>query len=813
MHQSHASRSAPVVILRQFMSRRALVAAVSICGVLSAVGGTSGAGIADHACYPADPTPEQLAYIQRVRALAPTQAPIDPSRFILDTFCWQSGGSTAVGGGALPVDLTYSFPKDTTIWGIAGIGGPASNELSQKLIALFGSGNLDLGREHIRQAIASWRRAAGVHYTEVADDAAPMDQLETRVATRGDIRIGGSSLGIQFFLAFNAFPSVQGGGLAGGGDMFLNASFFQAQYFNNPTDNFRYFRNVVAHEHGHALGLIHTTPCDATKLMEPFVSLLFDGAQIDDIRAAQRNYGDRFAPNHTPSQATNLGELSPASGSPRSVRESLLSTNGSSGINSTNQDFFKFTLATARQVVITAQPTGGAYQQGAQISECDGTGIATVNAAAAGDLSLELRDASGFAVLLTSASGGPGVSESITTTLQPGTYHARVFDVGFNPPANQQVQLYNFSVRVAGAPYEPRAIAGLHKRTWANAKCYFMGNVSSWVNEPGTVMTNWEWDLDADGTFESPGAQVFRTYPSNGVIPVTLRVTDSNGLRATDTINVTVFNATATITGISPNSAQRGAVTPVTITGTNFKGVTSASQFTASGTGVTFTGTPVVNPLGTQVSGLSVWVNPLASGTTRTISVTNADGLNAASGNATSAPILSVTTPILAPGPFAMASPANAATGVPLDASLSWGASLGALNYHVTLAQNAGMTQSVVTADILPLETTFTPAPGTLVAGTTYYWSVEAQNPIGNTVASPAVFSFTTISPPPAECLGDLNADNQRDVADLVVFLGVFGGSGRPGMTGDFNADGVVNVSDLVRFLAVFGVECEDGIG
>lgn len=601
------------------------------------------------ACYPSDPSPEQLAYLTRVGALPPTQSQ-DPSRFIIDAFAWRAGGSVGPSGGALPIDLTYSFPKDTTTWGIAPVSPPGPNELSQKLIATFGSGNLDLGREHIRQAFAMWRRAAGITYSEVADDAAPMDTLETRTPTRGDIRIGGRSLGIEFFLAYNAFPSAGSTNVIGGGDMFLNSSYFQAQYFTNPTNNYRYFRNVLSHEHGHGLGLAHTTPCDTTKLMEPFITLAFDSPQLDDIRAAQRNYGDRFAGNHAAATAKNLGDLAPALGTPRSVRESLLSTNGSSGINNTNQDWFRFSLGSAQQVTVTAQPVGGTYLQGAQLVECDGVNIASVDAQNAGDLTMELRDATGFAVLFTSAAGGPGVSESITASLNPGTYFVRVFDTGFNPPANQTVQLYNFSARVAGAPYPPRAIAGVHKRSWAGAKTFFMGNVASWTNELGATITAWDWDLDADGSFETPGAQVSRTFVSNGTIPVTLRVTDSTGLSATDTIIVTVFNATASITAITPGTAAQGTNTPVTITGTNFKGVTSASQLTISGTGASFTGTPVVNPLGTQITGLTLQTQYTAPTGTRTIGVSNSDASGTSSGNATSAAILTITAAPPCPG-------------------------------------------------------------------------------------------------------------------------------------------------------------------
>ncbi|MFM9957221.1 MAG: PKD domain-containing protein [Phycisphaerales bacterium] len=763
---------------------------------------------AEVACFPANPTEEQAAFIARFRALPPTLVPVgggvDPSRFIVDPRAWvgtgTAAGSTGPGGNAQPVSLTYSFPKDTTVWGIAGISTPGPSELSQKLIALFGSGNLDLGREHIRQALATWRRACAVRYEEVADDNAPQDQLETRVATRGDIRIAGRTLGIDFFLAYNAFPSTLAGAAIGGGDMFINTSFFQAQWFNNPADNFRYFRNVVSHEHGHALGLIHTTPCDNSKLMEPFISSAFDTAQLDDIRAAQRNYGDRLAPNQSPAAAHSFGDL--ATPSPHSVRESLLSTNGAG-----TEDWFAFSLASPQPVTITVQPTGGTYTQGVQVVDCDGANFGVVNASNAGNLALEIRTADAAVVLFTSDAGANGVPESVTANLGAGSYKVRVVDVGPNQPGDQLVQLYNFTIRTNNALYPPRAIAGVHKRIFAGARCHFMGNVASWANEIGSSITAWHWDLDADGSFEVAGPQVFRTYPSNGVMPVSLRVTDSNGLTHTDTINVTVFNATASITGVSPGTAPRGSFTPVTITGANLKGVTSASQFTASGTGATFTGTPVVNTLGTSVTGLVLWVDANAALGTRTISVMNSDASGGPSGNATSGSILTIATPSLEPGPFSLLSPANDAPNVPLETALEWSASAGAFSYNVTLARDPSLERVLFQTSIASPTLTATLPLGTLEQGQVYYWRVEAVNPVGNTLGAPGVAEFTTTSPVPV-CQGDLNGDLLRDVGDLVIFLGQFGTNVPQGTGADFNGDGAVNPIDLIRFLSNFAVPC-----
>ncbi len=83
--------------------------------------------------------------------------------------------------------------------------------------------------------------------------------------------------------------------------------------------------------------------------------------------------------------------------------------------------------------------------------------------------------------------------------------------------------------------------------------------------------------------------------------------------------------------------------------------------------------------------------------------------------------------------------PANGATGVAVTQALSWSASSGATSYDVYL----GTTASPGLAG-----TTTTPAyaPGTLAAGTTYYWRVVAKNSAGST--SSATWRFATAAAP-----------------------------------------------------------------
>lgn len=53
-------------------------------------------------------------------------------------------------------------------------------------------------------------------------------------------------------------------------------------------------------------------------------------------------------------------------------------------------------------------------------------------------------------------------------------------------------------------------------------------------------IVNWEWDVDNDGTYDASGIVYSHTYPSVGIYPVTLRVTDDLGQTDTDTTSVSV---------------------------------------------------------------------------------------------------------------------------------------------------------------------------------------------------------------------------------------------------------------------------------
>ncbi|MBX3403139.1 MAG: PKD domain-containing protein [Phycisphaeraceae bacterium] len=579
-------------------------------------------------CYRDDLTEKEwLEIFERTGLLAPADGSggLNP-RYYLEPNAWLGQASIQASGNAARAMLTYSFPDDGTIWGLSQSGfatGP--NSLNSSLVSVFG--DLDRGREIVRQAIASWRAWVGVEYTEVADNNSAMDQLTTRQAARGDIRIGGVALTTGAgILAYNAYPLGSGTGSLSGGDMVINTSYFLPAYLASVGNDYRYLRNTVAHEHGHGLGLRHVVPCDLTKLMEPQVGGAIGGLQHDDIRGGQRNYGDFYSGNQSSATPAVLGELSLPG--PRSLLLRNLSTNGSGGPNGTAEDWFVFTLGSARSVTITVTPIGSTYTTAPQTSGCSGGSTAEINSLEAGNLLLQLRGP--VQTLIAESTAAPaGQAETINLgSLAAGTYFIRVRDHGNNQQTNQIVQMYDLLVRIAGAPTAPRAIAGLNKRVQADSTAWFMGHINSRATEPGATLNagSYEWDFDNDGLFDKSGSPTTYTYVSNGSYTARLRVTDSNGVSSTDSIGVTVWGATTTVESVSPSIAAPGTTVPVVITGTNLKGVTSASQVTVSGTGVTVTGTPTPNYLGTQITGLSFVVAPGAQLTTRNVSVTNSDG-------------------------------------------------------------------------------------------------------------------------------------------------------------------------------------------
>lgn len=102
-------------------------------------------------------------------------------------------------------------------------------------------------------------------------------------------------------------------------------------------------------------------------------------------------------------------------------------------------------------------------------------------------------------------------------------------------------------------------------------------------------------------------------------------------------------------------------------------------------------------------------------------------------------------TPPAPPTAPVLASPANGATGVASNPTLTWNASSGAGSYRLQVSTDAGLTTTVI--DQSNIVTTSYVLTG-LASSTTFYWRVNASN-TGGTSGYSTIWNFTTAAPPP----------------------------------------------------------------
>lgn len=108
---------------------------------------------------------------------------------------------------------------------------------------------------------------------------------------------------------------------------------------------------------------------------------------------------------------------------------------------------------------------------------------------------------------------------------------------------------------------DPTADAGSDATTDEGAAVSFDGTDSS---DGETSVTQYEWDVDGDGTYEKTGSNPSHTYDESGTYTVKLRVTDGNSNTDTDTKTVTVEDA-STDTGDPVVVADAGDRTEITV--------------------------------------------------------------------------------------------------------------------------------------------------------------------------------------------------------------------------------------------------------
>ena len=334
------------------------------------------------------------------------------------------------GSQGQPITLTWSLvPDGVTIPGDPNVGDATSpNSLFASMDAKFGGiANRATWIAQIQACFDRWAQLTGITFTKVGvagqawDDGAAWGANSS--AFRGIIRIGMHNIdGANGVLGYCYFPTNANGS---GGDMVLDS----AENWGDAANSYRMARNVVSHELGHGLGLMHVCPTNQTKLMEPYLSLAYDGPQHDDVRGVQYLYGDGFEPNNSPAAATlvsptvSMTQVEP-SNVPGSYVQGVYMTSLSSG----DEDWFKSTVNTAVLADFSVQPIGWMYDNSMQNANGTCNSGNTINSGTLADLAVQVYAPDGTTVWASANAQRAGYMESIDDVLlPPGTYYIRVY--------------------------------------------------------------------------------------------------------------------------------------------------------------------------------------------------------------------------------------------------------------------------------------------------------------------------------------------------------------------------------------------------
>jgi hypothetical protein len=429
---------------------------------------------------------------------------------------WTSGvaiGST--GDENEPFTLTYSFAPDTTFIP-SGVGeAPATSDLFAFLNGIYG--NPATWQPLFHSVFERWGSLMGINYVyEPNDDGGTFFGNAGQLGIRGDIRIGGKFIDGNpnpSILAYNMYPS-------GGGDMVIDTG---DPYYNETSNNSRRLHNVVAHEHGHGMGLEHVCPLLSQKLMEPRATTAIDGPQHDEIRGAQDWYGDIYEPNENAVGAEPLGLIATGTTVFLGAVPAPTITNGATlSINEDNtspfandEDWFEFSTEGDSYLTITVTPVGLTYQDNPQACPgqssncCSGS---TVNSLSIANLAIQLRRLQGTSILTTANANGVGLSETIGDFPAPDadTYQVRVYTSSNN---FIEPQLYTLSI-TSSAPPPPGSfnlVSPLNAQQDVPS-----GPFLDWT--PSTGVAEYIVEVDTDIAFGSPDVEEMVQGGFSGVL-------------------------------------------------------------------------------------------------------------------------------------------------------------------------------------------------------------------------------------------------------------------------------------------------------
>lgn len=359
---------------------------------------------------------------------------------------WSETATERTGAGEQgdPIVVTWSVaPDGTPVPGTSGVANRGS-DLQEWMGSLYGETPGGLVEEQpwfevFREAFELMAETCGVilRYEPRDDGAGFAASAPGVLGVRGDIRLGARFLdGNSGLLGISLGPNR--------GEMVLDSG--DSTFALTGGDSLRLV-NVLSHELGHCLGLDHVCPVDRTKLMEPSLSTAFRGPQFDEFQSLQRLYGDRFerhegwSDNDSPASATVLGL---PVGELRSWTR--LSIDGKEDL-----DFFRLEVLNGQRLQVELIPGEGRYAEGGESSSgCSGGTL--FDSRAVQDLSLEMIDRNGVAILATADREGPGGVEELSSFEFPrsGRYFLKVSGGRTNAAQLYQLRL-NLADRLPGA--------------------------------------------------------------------------------------------------------------------------------------------------------------------------------------------------------------------------------------------------------------------------------------------------------------------------------------------------------------------------
>lgn len=528
--------------------------------------------------------------LDRVRTLAAGLTPAetgmhvcfaeDTPQEVIDAFCEENPelcGQVAPGAprfqfsnrwpGTLgtPRTLTWSLVPDGVA--ITSVSGNPGSDLFARMDSQFSNnGGRAVWIGLIESCFNRWSQLSGVTYTRITSGGNDWDDGAAWGTSggsgRGDIRIAMVTLdGPSNVLAFNSFP---GSGV--GGDMVLDRS----ESWDVTTNNFRFMRDIIMHEHGHGLGFEHVCPLISGvngRLMEPIINTSIDGPQHDDIRAVQFAYGDAFEDNDTVGAATDLGSVSigqtltpgtvPA---PTPTAASSLTSIDNNG----DQDYFKFTTSEPTSISASVTPLGFSYDSSVQACGVNGSTCCSgniINSLTIADLNFQIISTNGSTVLATASSQPAGSPETLTNVVlaSPGTYYIRVFEG--NTPSESQ--LYRLSMTIQTSSVNQAVIS--------------LPNGPPATLTPGQP-TTFQVQIDPNDATITPGTEVLVYSFGGGTMSSPLVSIGGNLYEATlpaavcsDTPSffISIFTEVANTSGFVrlPSSAPTDSFRPVVSTG------------------------------------------------------------------------------------------------------------------------------------------------------------------------------------------------------------------------------------------------------